>query len=160
MQAGFFEPKALPWKSLLDLTVGYVAYIVLGNLSIKLNPVGFYQIIKALIPPAVLLMQSLQSMTMPSLKIIASVLLLTIGVIAATVTDDEVMGNLPGMLVGVICVFATAGYNILAGSKQKQLSASMLLSTTIRVPARVLQYCRCVLPRSCSWLHVIPASSS
>lgn len=102
----------------------YVAYVVLGNLSIKLNPVGFYQIVKALIPPAVLVVQSVQARRVPACNVIAAVALLTVGVIAATVTDDEVMGNLPGMLTGVACVFATAGYNILAGSKQKQLSAS------------------------------------
>jgi solute carrier family 35, member E3 len=128
LQAGFFERKDLPWTSLLDLTIGYVGYIVLGNLSIKLNPVGFYQIIKALIPPAVLLIQSIQTWSMPSATVIASVFLLTVGVIAATVTDDEVMGNLPGMLVGFVCVGATAAYNILAGSKQKQLAASALIS--------------------------------
>ena len=123
-QAGFFEPKTLPWRSLVDLTLSYVGYIVLGNLSIKLNPVGFYQIIKALIPPAVLLIQSVQAQQVPSAKVMASVALLTVGIVAATVTDDEVMGNVPGMLTGLVCVFATAGYNILAGSKQKQLGAS------------------------------------
>lgn len=72
----------------------------------------------------------------------AAVALLTIGVIAATVTDDEVMGNLPGMLTGVACVFATAGYNILAGSKQTQLGASahqhQLLHCTLESPAASL----------------------
>lgn len=60
MQTGFFERKTIPWRSLIDLAVVYVGYIVLGNLSIKLNPVGFYQIVKALIPPAVLLVTSIQ----------------------------------------------------------------------------------------------------
>jgi drug/metabolite transporter (DMT)-like permease len=203
LQVGFFERKAIPWRSLLDLTIVYVGYIVLGNLSIKLNPVGFYQIIKALIPPAVLLVTSCQARRVPSgkvrapaarllqrtlaaaaraalghsmpgtrlsraarkaehkanrqllqpvqrtgrtgdaasaatcnmdklkrqhqaalLQIMAAVALLTVGVVAATVTDDEVMGNMPGMATGVACVFATAGYNILAGSKQTQLGAS------------------------------------
>ena len=72
---------------------------------------------------------------MPSGKVMASIALLTVGVIAATVTDDEVMGNLPGMLTGVACVFATAGYNILAGSKQTQLAASAPLATPA-LPAR------------------------
>jgi hypothetical protein len=49
VQTGFFERKTIPWRSLIDLAAVYVGYIVLGNLSIKLNPVGFYQIVKALI---------------------------------------------------------------------------------------------------------------
>jgi hypothetical protein len=53
----------------LDLTIVYVGYIVLGNLSIKLNPVGFYQIVKALIPPAVLLVDSCQARKVPSGKV-------------------------------------------------------------------------------------------
>lgn len=124
-----FDRKAVPWWSVLDLSVVYVGYIVLGNLSIKLNPVGFYQIVKALIPPAVLAVTSIQTASVPSGNVMAAVGLLTVGVIAATVTDDEVMGNLPGMLMGVACVFATAGYNVLAGSKQKQLAASALPSS-------------------------------
>ena len=124
VQVKFFERKDLPFRSLLDIAVMYVGYIVLGNLSIKLNPVGFYQIIKALIPPAVLLVQSVQAQAVPSGRIMGSVALLTAGVIAATVTDDQVVGNIPGMTVGIVCVFATAFYNILAGSKQTQLGAS------------------------------------
>jgi solute carrier family 35, member E3 len=124
VQAGVFKSKHLPWRSLLDLTVAYVGYIAVGSLSINLNTVGFTQVVKALISPATLLITSLQMWTMPSMKKITSIVVLTAGVIAATVTDSQVMSNLPGMLVGALFIVVSSAYGILVGSKQKQLNAS------------------------------------
>lgn len=41
---GVFEAKRLPANRLLPLSSAYVAYIVLCNLSLKVNTVGFYQV--------------------------------------------------------------------------------------------------------------------
>lgn len=41
-----FEPKAVQRRQLLPLAAAYVAYIVLCNLNLNINPVGFYQITK------------------------------------------------------------------------------------------------------------------
>lgn len=43
----WFEPKRLPASKLFPLAVAYCGYIVLGNASLNLNTVGFYQIMKA-----------------------------------------------------------------------------------------------------------------
>ena len=43
---GFFTPKKIPAHLLLPLAVGYIGYIVLCNLSLNLNSVGFYQVIE------------------------------------------------------------------------------------------------------------------
>ena len=40
---GFFIPKKIPAHQLLPLAIGYIGYIVLCNLSLNLNSVGFYQ---------------------------------------------------------------------------------------------------------------------
>ena len=101
----------------------YVAYIVLGNISIKMNPVGFYQVTKALIAPAILAINSTRQGVWPKREVLLSVTLLTAGILAATVTDDQVMSNLPGIVVGVLYVGSTAMYNIWAGAKQKSLGA-------------------------------------
>jgi hypothetical protein len=106
----------------------------------------------------------LSSKSRPVLQVMGSVALLTVGVIAATVTDDEVMGNIPGMLTGVVCVFATAGYNILAGSKQKQLGASALVlllrATALLYMARLLGTAggRLIAWR-CGWLCMLCVAS-
>lgn len=42
--AGFFTPKSIPADQLIPLALGFIGYIVLGNLSLKLNTVGFYQV--------------------------------------------------------------------------------------------------------------------
>lgn len=41
-----FEPKVVPRLKLLPLAAAYVGYIVLCNLNLNINPVGFYQITK------------------------------------------------------------------------------------------------------------------
>lgn len=50
---GMFEPKALPKLSIAPLAGSYVGYIVLNNLNLQLNTVGFYQISKIAVAPAV-----------------------------------------------------------------------------------------------------------
>ena len=123
VQGGVFEPKSIEWREVVDLAAAYVAYIVLGNISIKMNPVGFYQVTKALIAPTILAINSTKQGVWPKREVLLSVTLLTAGILAATVTDDQVMSNLPGIVVGVLYVGSTAMYNIWAGAKQKSLSA-------------------------------------
>lgn len=41
---GMFGVKAIPQRRLVPLAAAYVAYIVLCNLSLKVNTVGFYQV--------------------------------------------------------------------------------------------------------------------
>jgi solute carrier family 35, member E3 len=120
-----FQPKPIAWREVLDLAAAYVAYIVLGNVSIKMNPVGFYQVTKALIAPTILAINSFKSGVMPRGEVMASVVLLTTGILAATVTDAQVMSNFQGILVGIAYVFSTALYNILAGQRQKSLHAGV-----------------------------------
>ncbi len=42
--AGMFPVKAISQRRLVPLAAAYVAYIVLCNLSLKVNTVGFYQV--------------------------------------------------------------------------------------------------------------------
>lgn len=51
---GVFTAKHLPVRSTAPLAVAYVGYIVLNNLNLRLNTVGFYQISKIAVAPAVL----------------------------------------------------------------------------------------------------------
>ena len=41
---GYFEVKQIPQARLTQLAAAYVGYIVLCNLSLKVNTVGFYQV--------------------------------------------------------------------------------------------------------------------
>lgn len=46
LMAGMFKHKKLPQLQLLPLAAAYVGYIVLCNLSLNVNTVGFYQVMK------------------------------------------------------------------------------------------------------------------
>jgi hypothetical protein len=43
-QLNFFAPKKIPQLKLTPLAVGFVGYIVLCNVSLNLNSIGFYQV--------------------------------------------------------------------------------------------------------------------
>jgi len=90
MQAGFFEAKTVPLRSVLDLAAAFVMYIILGNISLRLNPVGFYQVTKILVAPTVLCCEAISSRTLPSARVLASVAMLSGGIALATVTDSQV----------------------------------------------------------------------
>lgn len=51
---GMYEPKRLPKISIAPLAGSYVGYIVLNNLNLQMNTVGFYQISKIAVAPAVI----------------------------------------------------------------------------------------------------------
>jgi hypothetical protein len=44
LMAGMFQHKSLRSRQVLPLAAAYVGYIVLCNLSLKVNTVGFYQV--------------------------------------------------------------------------------------------------------------------
>ncbi len=41
---GFFTPKELPAIKLVPLAFGFVGYVVISNVSLEINSVGFYQV--------------------------------------------------------------------------------------------------------------------
>lgn len=41
---GFFTPKKLPAARVIPIALGFVGYVVLCNVSLQINTVGFYQV--------------------------------------------------------------------------------------------------------------------
>ncbi|GAX83445.1 hypothetical protein CEUSTIGMA_g10870.t1 [Chlamydomonas eustigma] len=121
---GFFLPKRIPAHQLLPLAIGYIGYIVLCNLSLNLNSVGFYQIMKVAVAPSVLLLEIVMFHKIPSLMVVCSVVVVCAGVTVATVTDPVVVKNSSGLFVGIAATLITALYQIWVGSKQKELDAN------------------------------------
>jgi len=39
-----FTPKSLPYTAVLALSVSFCGFVVLTNLSLQMNSVGFYQV--------------------------------------------------------------------------------------------------------------------
>lgn len=121
LRAGLFEPKTVPKVKLLPLAAAYVGYIVLCNLNLNLNPVGFYQITKIAVAPAVLAIDAIVYHKRSSGKVTASVAVVCLGVGLATITDPQISSNFLGLLVGFGSVIATALYQMWAGKKQKEM---------------------------------------
>lgn len=87
---GMFEYKMIPKMKLIPLASAYVGYIVLCNLNLNLNTVGFYQISKIAVAPAVLGIEATFFGKRPCKKTIASVVVVCLGIGLATVTDSQV----------------------------------------------------------------------
>lgn len=113
------------WQ-VLPLAAAYVGYVVLNNLSLKLNTVGFYQISKICIMPTLIAIEIALFGKYPSNKVLAAVVLVCLGVALATVTDHGLTTNLLGLAVGLSAILVTAMYQVWAGSKQKELQTGSM----------------------------------
>lgn len=137
-QLGIFEPKPVAKSRLAPLAAAYVGYIVLCNLNLNINPVGFYQITKIAVAPAVLGLEAAVYGRRASPKVMASVALVCLGVGLATITDPQISSNLAGLAVGFGSVAATAMYQIWAGVKQKELGLGSMQLLHQYVPLAAL----------------------
>ena len=61
-----------------------------------------------------------------SRKVVASIVLVCVGVGLSTVTDTHMGSHMSGWLVGLGAITATAAYQIWAGTKQKELQAGSM----------------------------------
>ena len=57
LAAGMFKKKSIPQLQLVPLAAAYVGYIVLCNLSLNINTVGFYQVSAVCKPYSILNLQ-------------------------------------------------------------------------------------------------------
>eukprot|EP00878_Enallax_costatus_P024201 GHUV01025805.1.p1 GENE.GHUV01025805.1~~GHUV01025805.1.p1 ORF type:complete len:260 (+),score=65.37 GHUV01025805.1:1642-2421(+) len=126
LMAGMFQHKPLGQLQVFPLAAAYIGYIVLCNLSLNVNTVGFYQVMKIAVAPTVMLLELLFFRVVPPAKVVASVFVVCLGIAIATVTDSKLISNLLGLAVGAAATFVTALYQIWAGSKQKELQASSM----------------------------------
>jgi solute carrier family 35 protein E3 len=78
------------YGQILPLAAAFVGYIVFWNLSLQLNSVGFYQLSKILIAPAIIIVEALWFKKVPTHMELAAVSLLCLGVAMATVADSQV----------------------------------------------------------------------
>lgn len=123
---GMFERKAIPINKLIVLAGAFVAYIVCCNMNLNFNTIGFYQISKIAVAPAVLAIEYILFKKTASRRVMLSVLVVCCGIGIATVTDTQVSTNMLGLLVGLSAIVSTASYQVFAGSKQKELQAGSM----------------------------------
>ncbi|KAG5480625.1 hypothetical protein LSCM1_06329 [Leishmania martiniquensis] len=116
---GVFEPKRLPIIKILPLCLGFCGFVALTNVSLVYNSVGFYQLIKVLTTPMLVIIQTLFYQKTFSTKVKLSLTVTCIGVGLATVSDAS--ATLAGTLVALSALLITCMYQIWVGTKQSEL---------------------------------------
>jgi solute carrier family 35 protein E3 len=156
LRAGMFPAKILPPARVAPLAAAFVGYIVLCNLSLNLNTVGFYQIMKIAVAPTVLAMESVAYRRKPERRIAMSVGVVCLGIAIATLTDAQVTANAKGAMVGVAATLVTALYQLWVGTKQRELGASSMQLLHQYTPQATLMMGALVpLMEPVGWRHLV-----
>ena len=111
---GVFEHKPLKYKDVLGLCASFCGFVVLTNLSLLHNSVGFYQMAKVLTTPCIVLIQTSYYHTTFSRLIQASLLVTCIGVAISSSADLEL--NWTGTFYALTGVLVTSLYQIWVGA--------------------------------------------
>lgn len=117
-----FEFKRISIKKVLPLCFSFCGFVVLTNVSLVSNTVGFYQLMKVLTTPFLVVIQTLFYAQNFSKSIVASLAVICVGVVVATCSDTQ--ANLFGTLVALSAVLVTCMYQIWVGTKQKELGCN------------------------------------
>lgn len=120
--AGVFTPKKLPISRVLTLCVAFCGNIVLSNLSLRLNSVGFYQMMKIMNLPVVVSLQIFVYKKWFSWKTKAALAMVCTGVAISTVSDVDL--NLVGVVVAASATLAASLYQVWIGRRQQELNVT------------------------------------
>jgi solute carrier family 35 protein E3 len=118
-QLGLFTPKRAPMQHVLPLCLSFCGFVVLTNLSLQYNSVGFYQIAKIGTTPTVVVLETLYFGKVFSQKTKLSLIPVCLGVLLTSATDIQF--NFIGAVYAFLGVLVTSMYQIWVGTKQKEL---------------------------------------
>lgn len=140
---GAIDRKRLPAHASISLAVSFTGYIVLCNVSLALNTVGFYQLTKIAIAPTVLIMEAVGQRRFPEARVSVCVLVVCLGIGLATVFDKQVTTNVPGLFVGCLSIIVSAQYGVWIGSMTKfhGVSSLQLLEQYLPYASLMLALC-------------------
>eukprot|EP00796_Vickermania_ingenoplastis_P012339 gene12339-8467_t len=128
--------KRLPIRKVVPLCVTYSGFVALTNLSLVYNSVGFYQLMKVLTTPTVVVIEFLFYQKCYSLRVIISLLIVLVGVTIATVSDTR--STLMGTVVGLSAIIITCMNQIWVGTKQKELDCNGMQLLLYQAPVSAL----------------------
>lgn len=141
---GIIVRKQLPKRAVASLAGAFAGYIVLCNVSLQRNTVGFYQLTKIMIAPTVLVMGAIAHRRAPSLSVALCVMVVSVGIGLATAFDTQVMTNLPGLVVGLLSVVVSAQYGTWIGSMTEQHDVTSMQLLEQYLPYASLMMLICV----------------
>lgn len=121
---GVFKIKKLPLAKVMKLAAGTTGFVVLTNLSLQHNSIGFYQIMKVMTTPMVVILEALVYRKYLEGKLRLALVPVCLGVILTTTNDYRL--NMVGTAYAIAGVIVTSFYQIWSGTLQKSLNCSAL----------------------------------
>lgn len=128
--------RSTPFSSLFSLGAVMAFASGLANVSLKHNSVGFYQMAKIAVTPTIVIAEFILFRKAISLKKVLALVLVSIGVAVATVTDLEF--NLFGAIVAIAWIVPSAINKILWSNLQQQGNWTALALMWKTTPVTVL----------------------
>jgi solute carrier family 35 protein E3 len=111
-----FVSIRLPFWQMIPLSFLFVSSLLLNNLSLTFNSVGFYQISKIMTTPAVVFLNLCLFRKTISMAMTAALVSVCVGV-ALTNSNGLQISHLVGILLAVAAFMVTAAYQIWIGKK-------------------------------------------
>jgi len=139
-RTGFVKEKQLPPRDRGVLSALAVVTVLLNNASNEANSVGFYQITKLLIIPTVIGIERLDGVQRKySNAVVCSLLIASVGVTVATVSDFEI--NARGTILACFSILATARFQVWQSSKQREHGLSSLqIAHSVSLPQMLFAF--------------------
>jgi len=131
-----FKIKHLEILNVAPLSALFCGYVVFTNLSLQHNTIGFYQVMKVLTTPAVVIFQAIYYKQHFTLKIKALIAVICVGVAIASASDIEI--NFFGTVYALIGVALSALYQVMIGKFQKDLDANSMQLLLYQAPIAVV----------------------
>jgi hypothetical protein len=144
-----FTPKSIGLKENLVVAASAVGSVATMNLSLQYNSVGTYQMLKLLVIPFCMVIQFVFHGSRFSRRIVGSLVIMLLGVAAATITD--VSFTTLGLLMGMLAVVTTSVFAIWQGSKQAQHKVRHGMPGLAESPPPP----HCALPATCLECHPV-----
>ncbi|KAK0102569.1 hypothetical protein ONS95_006180 [Cadophora gregata] len=131
-----FVPIRLPFLQMIPLCSFFAGFLILGNLSLAYNSVGFYQLAKIMTTPCVAVLQYFfLGKTVAGLTIVA----LAAVCIGVSLTNSNAAGTTTlGASIAVAAFTVTAFYQVWIGKKMKDFAVSSPQLLLNQAPISVL----------------------
>ena len=105
-----FDFKRIPVLGVMPLSASFCGFVLLTNMSLQYNSVGFFQVCKVLTTPVIVLIQLLVFKKSNSSATLVTLAIICVGVLIATTTDVEL--NVLGTVIAIAGVLVTSFYQI------------------------------------------------
>jgi len=106
----------------MKLSVSFCGFVVLTNMSLQLNSLGFYQLMKILTTPTIVLIEYFWYGKTYTIKILVSLALVLCGVTLGTTGDIKF--NFFGTIIALTAVIIASLYQIWVGTEQAELQVN------------------------------------